>query len=329
MRQPVRILGIGRHEPARLVPSEDYDKRYRREPGWTERATGVRTRRFVSEGETASMMAENAARRALAMAGLEPGDLSAIIGACGVMEQPIPGTSVLLHKRLSLGESGIPAFDVNATCLSFLCALHLAALYVGAGLWSRVLIFSSDVSSAALDEQDPATAPLFGDGAAAIVLGRSDDESALLSWRLETYSEGIETSWLGAGGSRLPARELEALLAESTFRMDGARAYRIAAARIEPFLEALLRDAGCGLDDIAIVAPHQASGHAMQLMKTRLGLGDGRVIEILRDHGNQVAASMPNALAHAIESGCVARGDKILLIGAGAGVSLGGAVMVY
>ncbi|MGE0045164.1 MAG: 3-oxoacyl-[acyl-carrier-protein] synthase III C-terminal domain-containing protein, partial [Hyphomonadaceae bacterium] len=153
--------------------------------------------------------------------------------------------------------------------------------------------------------------------------------SALLSGRMEPYSEGAETTWLGAGGSRLPARDLDALLAESVFRMDGARAYRIAAAHVEAFLEKLLNEAHASLDDIACVAPHQASGHALALMKTRLGLNDGRVVEILRECGNQVATSMPSALAYAIEQGRVVRGDKVLLLGTGAGVSLGGAVMVY
>jgi len=331
MRADIQILGAGRHEPGRLVRSDAYDARYAKEAGWTHRATGVRERRFVAAGETASSMAEAAARIALDRAGVAPSDLCAIIGACGVMEQPIPGTSVLVHRRLGLGPSGVPAFDVNATCLSFLCALHTAALYIAAGLWSRVLIFSSDVASAALAEDDPTTAPLFGDGAAAFVIGKAapGSPSALHAWKHATYSESADSSWLGAGGSRLPARDLEALLAESTFKMDGARAYRTAAAHITPFLASLLSDAGMTLDQIDLVAPHQASGHALALMKQRLGLDDGRVMEILPEAGNQVAASMPSALVCAIERGRVQRGDNVLLIGTGAGVSLGGAVLTY
>lgn len=331
MRADIEILGVGRHEPGRLVHSDAYDTRYAKEAGWTARATGVRERRFVAAGETASSMAESAARKALTNAGLEATDLCAVLGACGVMEQPIPGTSVLVHRRLGLGASGVTAFDVNATCLSFLCALQVAALHIAAGIWARVLIFSSDVASAALADDDPATAPLFGDGAAAIVLGKTapGSKSALHAWKHATYSEGADSSWLGAGGSRLPARDLDALLAESLFKMDGARAYRTAVAHITPFLASLLDDAGVTLDEINLVAPHQASGHALALMKQRLGLNDGRVMEILGEAGNQVAASMPNALVCAIERGRVSRGDKVLLLGTGAGVSLGGAVLTY
>jgi 3-oxoacyl-[acyl-carrier-protein] synthase-3 len=144
---------------------------------------------------------------------------------------------------------------------------------------------------------------------------------------LETYSEGAEAAWLGAGGSRLPARNLEALLAESTFRMDGPLAYRIAAKRMEPFLARLLDEAGWTLDDVDLVIPHQASGPALALMKRRLGLADERVMEILCDSGNQVASSLPSALAFAIETGRAKPGDRLLLLGTGAGVSLGGAAL--
>ncbi len=331
MRADIEILGAGRHEPGRLVHSSAYDARYAKDAGWTERATGVRERRFVAAGETASGMAESAARIALERAGLQASDLCAVIGACGVMEQPIPGTSVLVHRRLGLGATGVPAFDVNATCLSFLCALQIVALHIAAGLWSRVLIFSSDVASAALADDDSTTAPLFGDGAAAFVIGKASpaSKSKLHAWKHATYSESAESSWLGAGGSRLPARDLDALLAESVFKMDGARAYRTAAAHITPFLASLMDDAGMSLDAINLVAPHQASGHALTLMKQRLGLDDGRVMEILPEAGNQVAASMPSALACAIERGRLHRGDNVLLIGTGAGVSLGGAVLTY
>jgi 3-oxoacyl-[acyl-carrier-protein] synthase-3 len=321
---PVEIWGAGVCEPGILVESEALDRRFGKPAGWVERLSGVRRRRFadLAAGETASQMAERAVRAALDAAGLEPGELSAVLGASAVMEQPIPGLSVLVHRRLGLAGTGIPAFDVNATCLSFLNALHVAALHVGAGLWSKVAIVSSDVASAALDPYDPMTATLFGDGAAAVIVGppRPGSSSNLLAWRFETYSEGAEAAWLGAGGSRLPARDLEALLAEATFRMDGPLAYRVAARRMPRFVEALLAEAGHKLDDMDLIVPHQASGHALELMGKRLGLQSSRIVRTLSDCGNQVAASMPGALSSAIGAGRIQRGDRMLLIGTGAGV---------
>jgi 3-oxoacyl-[acyl-carrier-protein] synthase-3 len=329
MHYPAAILGVGRGVPERLVHSAEYDARYGKPAGWTEATTGVAARRFLAENETASMIGERAARAALAMAQMQPRHLSAVLGACGVMEQPIPSFAVLLHRRLGLAGSGVPAFDVNATCLSFLVALRTAALEIAVGAWERVLIVSSDAASAALDEADPDTAPLFGDGAAAALIGRAAEAgSDVCAWRFETYSEGAEAAWLGAGGSRLPARNLDALLAESIFRMDGPLAFRIAARQIEPFLARLLDEAGWTLGDVDLVVPHQASGPALALMKRRLGLADDRVMEILSDHGNQVASSLPTALALAIETGRAKKGDRLLLIGTGAGVSLAGAALV-
>lgn len=326
---PVRILGVGVHAPGRLVTSSEIDARLGRSPGWSERTTGVRERRFAADGETASSMGEAAARAALAHAGLEARELSAVLGACAVMEQPIPGTSVLVHARLGLGSSGVPALDVNATCLGFLAALKLAALQIAAGAWERVLVVAADLASAALDMDDPGTAPLFGDGAAAVVLGRTEpgDRAGLRSWRLETYSEGADAAWLGAGGSRLPARNLDALVAEARFRMDGPLAYRIAAERMPQLVTRVLAEAETPLEAIDWIVPHQASGRGLQLMAARLGAPEAKVVRILETHGNQVAASLPTALAAAVLDGRVRPGDRVLLLGSGAGVSLAGAVL--
>jgi 3-oxoacyl-[acyl-carrier-protein] synthase III len=324
MDAELTILGAGRGLAGRVVASTDYDRRFGKHDGWCEHATGVRSRRFVAEGETASQLGLAAAREALAAAGLEADQLSAILGACGVAEQPIPCFAALMHARLGL--AGIPAFDVNATCLSFLAALQFAAHQIAAKAWERVLIVSADIASAALDENDSETAPLFGDGAAAIIVGRG--EGRLLAWGFETYSEGVDAAWLGAGGSRLPPRDLAALLAESAFRMNGPLAYRVAAAHLGGFVDRLLERAGWRRDDIDIVIPHQASGAALALMTRRLEFDEARVVNILADNGNQVAASLPSALAIALATGRARKGMRALLIGTGAGVSLGGAALV-
>ena len=325
MALALSILGCGEKRPSRSVPSSWFDSRFGKPAGWTEAATGVQMRRFVEDGETASELAESAARAALSRADLAPRDLSAVVGACGVMEQPIPSFAVLLHRRLGLEGTGIPAFDINATCLSFLTALRYATLEIAAGTWSRVLIASADVASAALNLDDPETGPLFGDGGAGIVLGPGSGR--LHAWHFETYSEGAEAAWLGAGGSRLPARHKDALLAEAQFRMDGPQAYRIAARHISDFYARLLDAAGWRDRDVDLVVPHQASGPALALMVRRLGLATERVVSILGDRGNQVATSLPTALTAALESGRAKPGDRIVLIGTGAGISLAGAAV--
>ncbi|MCB1490581.1 MAG: ketoacyl-ACP synthase III [Rhodobiaceae bacterium] len=322
----ISILGAAEALAQRRVTSDWFDARFGRTAGWAESTTGVAERRFVGDGQTASQMAEDAARTALARAGIEPGALSAVLGASAVPEQPIPCFAVLVHRRLGLETTGIPAFDINATCLSFLAALRLAADQIAAGGWRYVLIVCGDIASAALDMDDPETAPLFGDGAAAIVVGPGDGE--LKAWAFSTYSAGAGAAWLGAGGSRLPARNLDRLVAESLFRMDGQAAFRVASTHIKPFVDRLLDTAGWDRGMLDLVVPHQASGRALDLMIRRLRLDQQRVIRTIATTGNMVAASMPAALVRALQDGRAGPGSRVMMIGTGAGISIAGACLV-
>ncbi len=316
------LLATGAALPSKCVASEDYDQRFAKTPGWTATTTGVLHRHFVMPGETASSLAERACREALSKTNSAAHNLSSVIGASGVMEQAIPGFAVLLHQRLGLPGS-TAAFDVNATCLSFLLALRTAALAFHGGERGPILLASADIASAALNPDDPNTAPLFGDGAAAAIVARG--AGRLKAWRMETYSDGAQSTWLGAGGSRLPARDLDALLAEAHFRMDGAAAYRIAAKHMPPFIDHLLGEAGWTWSDVDLVIPHQASGHALELMRRKFDIPEDKLINILATHGNQVAASLPSALHAASAAGRLKPGTRVLMIGTGAGISIAGA----
>src|SRR5690606_23245238 len=162
---PLRILGTGEYRPVRILDSREFDARWGRSEGWTRRHAGVASRRVAGPDEPASAMAAAAARVALERAGLAASELDAVLCANSVGEQAIPCTAALVHRRLGLQDSGITAYDVNATCLGFLVALDHAALAIAAGRWKRVLIVAAEVASAGLDPDDPDTAPLFGDGA--------------------------------------------------------------------------------------------------------------------------------------------------------------------
>ena len=246
------------------------------------------------------------------------------------MEQPIPGCACLIQRRLGLGASGIAAFDVNATCLSFLVGLDVATLGLSAGRWRRALVVSADIASAALDEADPEASVIFGDGAAAFALEACDGPSALLGYRLETYGDDADLCRLEAGGTRLrPRDDLPAFLDGAVFRMDGPGVFRATASRFRSFLDRLLSDAGVREDEIDVVTPHQASAAALAYLRRAAPVLNERVVDIFADHGNQIAASLPSALHAAIASGRLTRGGVALLLGTAAGVSLGGAVVRY
>ncbi|WP_172364354.1 3-oxoacyl-[acyl-carrier-protein] synthase III C-terminal domain-containing protein [Pseudogemmobacter hezensis] len=325
----MRILGSGAYLPREVLTSAEIDRRLGWPQGQTEARYGLRSRHIASEDETSSMMAAMAARDALAAAGVKPAELDLIIGACGVMEQAIPSTATLVQARLGLGKSGIPSYDVNATCLSFVQALDLAAMQIAAGRARRVLVFSADISSVGLNWDEPDTAAIFGDGAAAVVLG-ADHGEGVLAHRFETYSEGHDACVLAGGGTRYGGLRDAALLNRTnTFRMDGQTAFRISARYLPRFLKGLLGDAGVKFDDLACIVPHQASGPALDHGLARLGVPVEKVVRIFDRVGNQIATSIPSALHHAITSGRLKRGDLTMLVGTSAGLSLGGLVVRF
>lgn len=329
---PLRIIASGSYLPRQRVPSEQFDRRWNKPAGWVERHSGVASRRHAAADERASWMGAQAARQALQQAALAATDIDCIVSACGVMEQAIPCQAVLVQRALGLGDSGIPSFDVNATCLGFVVALEMAGSLLALRRYRRVLIVCSDVPSAGLDPDDPLTAPLFGDGAVAMLVERAADgaASALLATRLRTYGDGAGLCQVPTCGTGMRLfDDVEAYRAAHHFQMQGKALYREAARRLPGFLQDLLDSAGTALDACDVIVPHQASGQALDHLQRVLGLPPQRLVRILREHGNQLAASLPMALHQALIDGRLPRGGQALLIGTGAGLALGGAVLRY
>ncbi len=326
----LRIQGSGAVQPELMISSDEIDRRIGKPVGWTAANFAILKRGVASAAETSSIMAAAAARAALDAARWEAKDLDVIVGACGVMEQAIPGTAPLIQRRLGLGASGIPAFDINATCLSFLVALDIVSLGFAAGHWRKAMIASADIASAALNFEDPEASVIFGDGAAAIAVETVESNSDILAYRLETYGDGAEYCQLEAGGTRLrPHENLEHFLAHSRFQMDGPGVFMAAAKRFPRFASRLLKSCDLTPGDIDLVVPHQASAAALEHLRRVFPIGDDRIVDIFADHGNQIATSLPSALHAAITSGRLKRGDIAFLVGTAAGISLGGAIIRY
>jgi 3-oxoacyl-[acyl-carrier-protein] synthase III len=323
------IAGIGRALPARSVASIELDALVGHERGWTEAMFAIRTRHWTNGEETSSKLGTAAARGALDNAGWASDSLDVIIGASAVTEQPIPGNAPMIQQQLGLGASGIAAFDVNATCLSFLLAFDIVLAGFATGKWRRALIVSSEIASAALDFGNPEASVIFGDGAVAVALAAGGPHR-LCAARLETYGDGRDLCTLAAGGTRLrPHDDLDRFMANSRFRMDGPGVFRATARPFPGFLKRLLHDADTALDTIATLVPHQASAAALEHLKRAIPDGHARTIDIFADYGNQIAASLPHALYTAREEGRLVPGSRSLLIGTSAGVSLGGAVVEW
>ncbi len=326
---PLKIIGLGRYLPPRIVQNSELERIYALSAGWVERRNGVRERRWVTT-ETASFMAAEAAREALDEAGLRPDQLSLIINASGTAEQAIPDTSALIQRQLGLGRSGIPAMSVHTTCLSFLTALDVAANFLSTGRYTTILIVSSDISSCGINPKEPESATLVGDAAAAVVVSRSgmEDASAIHHAHFKTYGDGASfTAIRGGGSARHPAKP-DHNSDDDLFRMDGPAVLRMVRSFDEAFLEELYAGLSTSLRDIDLVVPHQSSKVGLLLLQ-RYGWPEAKIIHTLEWLGNCVAASIPATLYQAVRSTTLQRGQKFLLVGTGAGLSIGGLVMTY
>jgi 3-oxoacyl-[acyl-carrier-protein] synthase-3 len=329
---PLRIVATGEYIPSRRIESSTFDQRWGKPAGWTRRHAGIDYRHFAGPDESASMMAAHAAQDALQRAGLRADQVDVVISVGGVMEQAIPCTAALVQRRLGLAGSGIPAFDVNATCLGFLVALDLVAATLVTRRFRRALLVAGEVASAGLNWDDTDTAALFGDGGAAVIVEASEDDtgSCLLASHMETFSEGTEFCQVRAGGTRVRLADgAEAFAAASHFEMSGRSTYRLAAQKLPGFMQTLFQRAGVTIDQVPLLVPHQASAKALDHLQRALRLPPGSLVRILQTHGNQMAASIPLALHHAITAGDLRRGQLFAMVGSGAGLSFAGAVLRY
>lgn len=322
----IRIVGCGRHLPQRVVTTAEVAARLGVDADRLRAATGVHERRFAdrSGGETSSAMGALAAKDALLRAGVELSSLDLIVNASGTVEQAIPDGGALLQRALGLGRSGVPAMSIHVTCLSFLAALDTVASLVAVGRFKRVLIVSSDLASVGIDWEDPESAGLFGDAAAAVVVVPSEEHDAeILGARFATYGDDADLAQVQGGGTRRHPNDADLTHGENVFRMQGPRLLRRVLGRGRPFLQSLYAELPAGVDvSRALVIPHQASLAGLHMLRA-FGIEDARVVTTLERLGNCVAASIPVTLFEAIESSRLRRGDVALFCGTGAGLSFG------
>ncbi|MBA4493400.1 beta-ketoacyl-ACP synthase III [Paenactinomyces guangxiensis] len=329
-RRKVRIAGVGKYLPQTVITAEEMDERIGVPIGWVEKKSGVIRRHFVN-GETNSQMGAYAAREALEMAGLHLSDMDCIVCASGTSEQAIPCTASLIYKELDPGHQGIPAFDINSTCLSFVTAFDHLSYLVDAGRYRYVLLVSSEIASIGLNWNHKESCALFGDGAAAVIIGPAEDgASGILSSHMETYSQGAHLSQIRGGGTKYHPRTYAENIDPDhfLFEMDGEALFRMSARYLPRFMKQLLPK-DLTMKEINLVIPHQASMMAMRIMQKRLKISAEQMFIFAQNHGNTIAASIPMGIYEAVKQGRVKRGDKVMLIGTSAGLSLGGIILVY
>lgn len=320
----VKIDGSGSFLPGKVVLSEELDARYGFEAGHLENASGVRSRYYAGEYSQIDMGVA-AAQQALDQAGLSANDIGLVVSASGIPFQALPSTAPLIMGALGIKDGGAAAFDVNSSCASFVSALDLVGRQVSAGVCEHALIVSSEVASRGLPwEEQPDVAALFGDGAAAVVVSKAE-AGGICHSLMRSYPSQYDACEIGAGGTRIDYHgEPEEFARHTRFRMSGKDLFRVTAKHFPAFVDDLLARAGWRLEDVDVIVPHQASPHALSHMVRQLGFQAERVVNVVSELGNQIAASIPTGLDFARRDGRAGEGSKVLILGTSAGVSFAG-----
>lgn len=329
-RLPVHLAGLGAYLPERRVVSAELEAQLGLEPGWIVRRTGVMERRY-GDGQSTVEMAVAAIRQALAMAEREVDQIDLIIGASTAPHQAIPCTASLVQRALGAPDGGSLCFDTNATCLSFMVALQNAAHLVASGAYHTVVVYSSEKPSLSLNPAEPESAVLFGDGAAAAVLtpAPAGAASTVGPGHFATFSSGAALTELIGGGTRHHPNAPTTTATMNLFHMDGPAVFKKAGRLLGPFLTEFWQQSGSTPTTFDWVVPHQASRHGLDFLTARCGFAAEQVLSNLALRGNCVAASIPLLLTEAVYAGQIKRGDQLLLLGSGAGLTLGALAVTF
>jgi 3-oxoacyl-[acyl-carrier-protein] synthase-3 len=328
---PIKIVGVGRHLPSRIVTNAEVEKMAGLESGYIDRSSaGVRERRWVDADASNSKMAALAAEEALDDAGMTIDDIDLILNGSGSAEQAIPDNGPLIQRHLGAAESGIASMSVHATCLSFLVALNAAANYIATGQYKNILVVSSEISSRGINPKEAESFVLFGDAAAAAVVTRTPkgETSGMSKYVFRTFGIGAYATTVMGGGMNRHPNHPDTKPEDNLFSMKGFEVFRMARKYGGPTLEMIRPGLSKGLGDIHRVVPHQASGMAMDAMSF-YGWPTEKIARTIDRLGNCIAASIPSTLYETIRDGSIERGDKFLIIGTGAGLSIGGAILTY
>lgn len=317
------VVGWGASLPIGRVTNADLEARLDTTDKWIVERTGIRERRVAAAGETTASLGAAAGNAAIKQAGLSPSDIDLLIVTTATPEQPMPETSAFVHDELGLR---CGAFDVGAVCAGFTYALITGAALVATGAHDHVLIVGSETYSRIVDPSDRSTAILFGDGAGAVVLGRSvaqgsSEGPGVITWDMGCDGSGASLLEVPAGGSRLPATAATVAAGEHWMRMDGQEVFRRAVRCVVDSGNATLERAGIGPQDIDLFVPHQANTRIIEAAANRIGISLEKTFSNLERYGNTSAASIPIALTEAADEGRLHDGDLVLLSGFGAGMT--------
>ena len=323
---PLKIIASGAVVPENQIYSSMLDEKLNKTKGFVEKHSGIEYRFHADNHDSQAKLAADAIHQALESKQINATSVDVLINASAIPVQALPCSAAHILAASHLNE-GIACFDVNASCVSFITALQVAAGLLATSQYQRIAIVSADLASRGIDWQDKESSLIFGDGAACVIVERGDGKSGIVSYTHMTHTQGIDFCEIRAGGTRCNPRS-GMTDDDFLFHMQGKKLFRMASSLIEDFMQRVFTESGLQLNQIGTVVPHQASHLSLEHMRQRVGVSTEQLIDIYRHRGNQVAASIPSALHEAIISDRFYERSSVMLIGTAAGLALCAMVLI-
>lgn len=321
-----RISSIAAYVPPRVLTNADLEKMVDTSDEWIMKRVGIRERHIVDAGVATSDLAKEASLAAIQKAGLTPADIDFIVVATTTPDTLFPSTACVLQAKI--GASHAWGYDLVAACSGFTYALTTASQIVLAGGSRHALVVGADVMSSIIDYSDRTTCVLFGDGAGAVVVEPSDDDSiGILDFENYVDGHGGPALCMPAGGSRMPATRETVEKGLHYVKQDGQAVFKFAVRNMEEVCRRILERNRLTAEQIDLFVPHQASSRIILAAAERLGLPHEKVVINIDRYGNTTAGTIPLALNEAVVEGRLRRGNLVLLASVGAGFTVGGVLL--
>lgn len=324
-RKAVGIIGTGRYVPEKILTNQDLEQMVDTSDEWIVTRTGIRERRIAAADQASSDLAYEAAKLAIERAGISAEDIDLIIVASITPDHFFPATACLLQEKL--GAKRAAAFDLSAACSGFIYGLANGSNFIAAGIYKHVLVVGAECLSKITDYTDRNTCILFGDGAGAVVLGEVPEGKGFQSFVLGADGSGGPLLEMAGGGSRMPSTMNSIEQKKHYMYMNGREVFKFAVRIMGSAAEEALEKAGLNKSDIDLLVPHQANIRIVESALERLQLSEEKCMVNLHKYGNVSAASIPIALAEAVEEGRISSGDCVVLVGFGGGLTWGSSVI--
>jgi 3-oxoacyl-[acyl-carrier-protein] synthase-3 len=322
-----RITGIGYYLPKTILSNYDFEQFVDTSDEWIVTRTGIRERRMAKADEASSDMAVEAARMAMSDAGIDAEDIDLIIVGTVTPDMPFPSCACIVQDRI--GAVNAAAFDVTAACSGFIYGVTVAQSMISMEKARRALVIGVETLTRILDFTDRTTCVLFGDGAGAVILEECEAGRGILSTFMRSDGSYAELLYLPGGGSRRPLTVERLKAREQYVKMKGDGLFKYAVKAMVDASRYVLQQADLTSEDIDFLIPHQANVRIIEGVRKRLKLPEEKVVVNIDRVGNTSSASIPIALGEAKEQGLIKKGDTILLVGFGGGLTWGAVLLTY